>query len=1122
KLYRNTGKWTFEDITAEAGVAHEGYNSTGVVFADVDGDTDPDLLVTSLTAGNELYLNDGAGRFQLKENSGLGRSVGSNTMALADIDRDGDLDLYITNYKRKSARDIFSPGELAPSNTVKKQGDSTVIIPPYDQYFGIIQAEDRAYRNEYGARDELYLNDGSGRFQKVKNTQHRFLDRDGRPMGLQRDWGLTASFHDINGDRLPDLYVANDFWTPDRFWINRGDGVFALASRDMIRSMSLSAMGVDFSDINRDGTTDFFVTEMLSADHQLRLQQLSEEMDLADEVPQYNRNSMYLNRGDHTFAEISYYSRLHASEWSWATNFMDVDLDGYEDLVITTGHAYDYQDMDTQLELEQGGGAEMDGKQLLSYPPLELSNKIYRNNRDLTFTDKSGEWGFGEQDISHGLAVADFDNDGDPDLAINRLNRQVLLYENRTTRARIAVRLTGNSPNTRAVGARITLEGAGVPQTEEVAAGGTYVSGSDNTAYFAADTEQPNHTVTVTWPDGNRSIIDSVRANRIYEVRNPSNPGGVALPSNKAETAKEESPLFRDISDRLGHGYTEDPYTDTNIQPLLPAKLSEQGPGISWIDLDGDDDDDLVIPAGKGSETALFENDGRGRFARLNLSAFEEEAQADQTMALGWRASGQTTLIMGRANFETGDPGTPSALHFMVDGEQTRQAGKIPGISSTTGPVAAADYDADGDLDLFVGGSFKPAKFPEDASSRLFINENGRFRLDQTNARTLTDIGLVSGAVFSDFDSDGDPDLLVCRQWDSLLLLQNENGQFRDVSERFGLAASRGWWNGIATGDFNSDGRPDIVATNIGKNSIYQLQSPDKPLKLFYSDINIDGRLEIVDSYYDPKLEGYVPRRRLYSFDSVPGLLRTVQSHADFSRITVDQIFRQDASIIPSKAINTLQHMVFLNKENGFQPVPLPPYAQFSAAFHPAIADFDNDGNEDLFLSQNLFDLPERIPRIDAGRGVMLLGEGTGRFRVMKGQQSGITMYGEQRGAAVSDINNDGKADLVVAQNGGETKLYLNRSARRGIAIRLMGANSNTDAVGSSLRIAYEDGSLGPAREVQGGSGYRSQHSYTSVLGTEPGKSPVAVHVNWYDGSSERVPLDGTISLEIVKDQGTK
>ena len=1111
KLYKNMGGWQFRDITGEAGLALEEYNTTGVVFADVDGDGDPDLLQTSLTERNELFLNDGTGHFEISRQSGLGESLGSNTMALSDIDGDGDLDLYVTNYKTKTVRDIYTRQELAFENTLEKQGDSLVVLPPFDQYYGIIQTDGRSYMNEYGERDELYLNDGSGRFEKVEDTGSRFLNFDGTPMGLQRDWGLTARFQDLNGDGRPDLYVANDFWTPDRIWINQGEGVFRAINRNAIRNMSFSSMGVDFSDIDRDGFTDIFVTEMLSSDHARRSRQLSDHLDPIDGRPQYNKNTLYLNRGDDTFAEIAYFAGVEASEWSWATKFLDIDLDGYEDLLITTGNGNDYQDMDTQLERQRQDRMKARAAgDITDYPVLELSNMMFRNNGDRTFTDMSSDWGFGEQDISLGMAVADLDNDGDPDVAVNRLNRVAAMFENNSNAARITVRLVGNGHNTRGIGARVILEGGPVRQEKEMTAGGDYVSGSQQMIWFAAKPGSGEHRLYVQWPDGQTTAIDNVRANAVYEIDQPD-----SSPDNNTgvRAAQKTDPLFTDVSDRLGHLHHEDPYNDFNVQSLLPRKVSRQGPGVSWIDFDRDGDEDLFVSSGKGGEMGVFRNNGDGRFEPVDLNGLTDPAAGDQTTVVGWSSREQVTLIVGSSNFEQGNANAPSAYQYAVDGEQLVSEQSIPGLLSTTGPVTAADYDGDGDIDLFVGGNFNPPRYPEDASSRLLVNENGSFVLDQVNSRKLRSVGLVSGAAFSDFDRDGDQDLLLSLEWDSLVLLENRGGNFTDISAETGLDRYHGWWNGVTTGDFNNDGRPDIVATNIGQNSVYQIKG-EEPLKLFYEDFNMDGTVDMVDSYFDPRESRYVPRRKMYEFDALPYIYRNVSTHRDYGQASLSEIFGQDFNRVASKEINTLSHMIFLNREDGFEAQPLPESVQYSTAFHASVNDFDNDGYEDLFLSQNFFHFPPAVPRQDAGLGALLLGRGNGTFSVTTGEQSGLRIYGDQRGAAVADINGDHKTDLVVSQNGDSTRLFLNSSDTRGIRIRLEGLPGNGNAIGSALRLVYEDGTRGPLREIRTGTGFRSQPGAAQVLGYA--KPVEAVVVHWFDGSTTQFEIDEIENEQVI------
>lgn len=1105
-LYLNKGDFNFKDVTKSAGVANQNHYSTGVVLADVDGDADLDLLVSSLHKGVSLYLNNGAGKFTLAQNTGLQSTAGkgNTTLALADIDQDSDLDLYVANYKEQSVKDMYSLEELSWDNITRKKGNGYQLIPPFDQHYRIFMGSGKPDRREYGEIDQLFLNDGNGTFNEVTDLSSHFLDAQGHQLGLKKDWGLTAAFADINDDGLPDLYVCNDFWTPDRFWINQGNGIFKAADKNTVRDMSFSSMAVDFSDINRDGNLDFFVTEMMSRRHQERMKHLvnyppdPSDPDSFDVAPQYMRNTLYLNRGDNTFAEIAPFSNTEATGWSWATRFMDIDMDGYEDLVIATGNGFDLQDLDTQEELNHNytGNRNMKGY-ILQYPPLQLPNVILKNDKDLTFSDKSTQWGFDKNDISNGMATADFDNDGDLDLVTNRLNKTAGVFENNTTAPRIAVRLKGKAPNTHAVGAKIMLQGGPVPQQDEIKSGGEYVSGSSSQVVFAATSEDSSYTLSITWPDGIRQHIPNVRINSIYEIDEPAD----GQPSkNMTRTDPNTNSIFEDISSRIPYTHSDPSFSDFRLQPLLPIKLSNLGPGVSWIDIDRDGDDDLLIASGKGGQLGSFENKGNGQFEAMHLNKISGTAPGDQTTILGWAEGKKTSLIVGSSNYEQGASGSPSAYHYILADKGIKQE-KIPGVLSSTGPLAAADYDNDGDIDLFVGGRFKPVQYPKDATSRLFKNEKGGFNEDQSNKPLLEDLGLVTGAVFFDYDKDGDQDLLVSREWDTLKLFENSGGRFHDATKKAGLDKLKGWWNGVAIGDFNNDGQPDIVATNWGENSIYKV-SGTRPLKLFYDDFDHDRKIEILDSYYDQDLKGYVPRRHLYDlYQPIPTIMQRLSSHADFAQSTVKKIFHTDPSHIPAKEINTLKTMIFLNHSGTFEAKPLPDVAQFSPAFYAGVLDFNNDGNEDLFLTQNFFELPKIFSRQDAGRGLLLKGDGTGQFKAVPGQQSGIKVYGEQRGAALSDFNKDGKTDIAIGQNNGPAKLYMNRTPNEGISVHLVGPAQNEQAIGSSIRIIYQDGTKGPRREVELGSGYWSQNSTVQIMGTA--RTPSAIEVTWFDGNVE-------------------
>ena len=1109
KLYENLGNFRFRDITEEAGVAHEGFNSTGVVFADVTGNGIPDLLISSMTETNVLYINDGTGKFTLKEDSGLGKSNGAHTLALADVTGNGLLDLYITNYRDRSVKDIYPAEEITNERTNQITEEGISIYPEFEDYFGIIYVDGSPLRVEKGAKDELYLNQGDGTFV-LADEMAVFFDEYNQPVGMFEDWGLTATFADVTGNGLPDIYVANDFWTPDRFWINRGDGTFRLIKNEAFRSISFSAMGVDVSDINRDGNVDIMVTEMFSANHNRRMRQTSQSIVHSDGRALNNQNSVFLNRGDGTFAEVANYSGLYASDWSWATYFMDINLNGYEDLIITTGYLNDYLDMDTQFRLNEmrtrGLPILRDG--IFEYPELKITNKMFRNNGDLTFENMSNEWGFDIEDISLGMALADFNNDGTLDLVINRMNDPAIIYRNKNNAPRIAVRLKGDSPNTSGIGAKITLDGGPVKQQKQMRSGGNYNSGSQEQVVFAADNRNHNHRVTVEWPGGKISTIDGVRANRIYEIDEAS-----AVYGNRKADYGTADPLFTDISSVIAHHHHEDPFDDAIYQPLKPMEMNRLGPGVAWMDINQNGYDDLLIATGKGASMAFFQNSGDGFLSRSVLQPLTNTSDGDQTALLSWREDDAVRLAVGKANLEQQRPTVPSAYIYTIEGMEVVKIDTIPGIYSTTGPLAAADINGNGSVDLFTGGRFVPTIYPRDADSRIFLNQNGDFIPDEDLNEVFRELGLVTGALFADFTGNGFQDLLISREWDTLMLFANENGRFRDITAETGLESYKGWWQGITIGDFTNNGFPDIVAANIGKNTPYQITGGYGP-RMYYDDINWDGRLNIMEGYYDTGMSSFVPRRRLHDFASVPTILQQVRSHTEFSEADLSTIFGVDFEDIPYKEINILEHMIFLNDGERFTAKPLPVKAQLAAAFHVGVADFDNDGNEDLFISQNNFLYPGYVPRSDAGRGLILMGDGAGNFTPLTGTESGIKIYGEQRGAAFSDFNRDGKTDIVVSQNNGESKLYLNQTEKQGITVKLKGTETNTDAIGSSLRLVYPDGSKGPKRWVLTASGYWSQNSKSQVLGYHDW--PNQIEVMWPGGTLQHVSVEwGVYDYEI-------
>ena len=1106
-LYRNLGNWKFEDITEEAGVACKDQFSTGSVFSDIDGDNDLDLLVTALGGPNAVFMNDGSGRFkEVTEEAGLRGNSGATTMALADVDGDGDLDLYMANDKTRSVRDIYPLSERTFDKTVRETESGWEVLPEFKKHFTLNLNNNRLERFEYAEADLFFLNDGTGRFIREELIEGRFLDENGNAIQEKyMDWGLTARFQDIDGDGDPDIYVCNDFESPDRIWINNGHGQFSLIPKLAVRNTSASSMGIDFADFNRDGSLDFFVVEMLSRDHKRRKTQMGPmsatpvSVGEIDNRPQYMRNTLFLNRGDNTYAEIAQYGGVQASEWSWSPLFLDVDLDGYEDILVVTGHYYDAMDADVQSDLKTMNYSRYSQLQseVFAYNRLATRDFIFRNSGDLTFEEVGESWGFTSEDISHGMALADFDNDGDLDVVVNRLESEAGVYRNDSSAPRIAVRLRGDSPNTQGIGAKVKLLGGPVDQMKEIISGGSYLSGSDPLVSFAAWDEKREFILEVTWRSGEVSRIEGVTGNRLYEVyESSSTPASPPIIVDK-------SPMFEDVSHLINHRHHEDPYDDFARQSLLPSRLSQLGPGVAWGDVDSDGDDDLVLPSGRGGRLSVFINTS-GTFREIEGSVTGH----DQTGVVIYPSSSGPEILVGHSNFESTVEETSFIQGYRLEDGNLTETRRIFTNLSSVGALCMADVDGDGDLDLFAGGRTVPGRYPEPASSTLFINDSGTFIPDSKNSANLEEIGLITGALFSDIDSDNDPDLILAMEWGPVTILENEGGTFSDATTSYGLSDYVGWWNGVATGDFNEDGRLDIVATNWGLNTKYHI-SKDHPLELYYDDFDRNGTLDIVEGHWDEGMNAMVPERGLSCLTrGIPYIKSRKGTYADFGESDLYGILGHRLTEATKIEATILGHSIFLKTDEGFQRIELHSEAQFSPAFGAVVADMDGDSHEDIFLSQNFFAYQIETSRSDAGRGLWLRGDGTGVLVPVPGQESGIEVYGEQRGAAAADFDGDGRMDLVVSQNGAPTKMYRNIKGKPGLRLE------NLATVGAKVRAMYKDGTKGPIRETQVGSSYWSQNG-ASTLGSR--KKVKTVLITWPDGRESQLPTSDSENVVIVR-----
>ncbi|MBW2463560.1 MAG: VCBS repeat-containing protein [Deltaproteobacteria bacterium] len=1093
-LFLNQGGLRFAIAPAGA-LDLVGESSSGVVMVDVDGDGDLDLIVTTLRGANVLLLNDGTGTFTLDAESGLESGKASETATLADIDDDGDLDLYIANYQGESINALFAPDEVVFDSVVRPVGEGWEIAPRFRNHFRLetYPGIDMVGRSERGDPDRFYLNDGTGHFVAEPFTNGRFLDEHGMPITNEPDHlALAARFYDVDDDGDPDLYVANDFSGPDGFWLNDGDGTFRSASTLALRTTSHASMAVDFADVDRNGTTDFFTADMLEAALVNRKTQdpsytaLPKPIGVWTDRRQIQRNRLQMGRGDGTWRQTAEYSGVEASGWSWGTVFLDIDLDGYEDLFITTGHMWDQFNTDAQQRVRRMSSNRDWRERRLLYPPLSQPNVVFRNVGGGRFTEVSAAWGVEGADISHGVAVGDLDGDGDADVVVNRLGAPVAVYRNDATAPRVKVRLRGTAPNTHGIGARVTLTGGPVVQQKELTAGGLYLSSAAPEVSFAAGGPGP-WTLTVRWRNGQVQTVPDVQPNREYEIAQ-----GGSVPTVPTVPAV---PLFTERAD-LVHTHHETAFNDFQRQPLLPNTLSQAGPGVSWLDLDQDGTPELVLPSGRGGRLAAFRVTGQTVQPYPLPAAATEPAAGDQTMAL---LADATTLLLATQSYEAPTAAAGRALAQVVAIDLTTGTRTVlhTGVAGSLGPVSLADIDGDTDLDLFVGGRVIPTAYPLAPASYLYRRTGAGWVRDSSNQALLDTLGMVSAAHFDDLDQDGDSDLALAIEWGPVRLLYNDGtGHFTEGTTAAGLAPYRSRWRGLTTGDFDTDGQLELVVTSWGDNTTRR-PTPTAPWHLYFGDFDRSGSLDLLEAQLDvPLLESLTELHRV-----LPYTRTRLPTAAVYAAATIRDVV--GPAFVPENylAVTTLTHVRFVPQDDGtYTPVPLPPEAQWAPASAPVVADFTGDGHLDLVLSQNFFPTAIATPRYDAGRALLLTGDGTGRLTPMPGPTSGLITYGDQRGAAAADLDRDGRLDLALAQNGAPTRLWHNVAAPPGLRVTLQGPPANPHGIGAQLWLGAPDG-RGPTTTLTAGTGYWSVMDAVAVLAHPT--PPTQLTIRWPGGTIE-------------------
>ena len=1077
KLYRNLGDWKFEDITDSAKVSCAGQDSTASAFADVDGDGDMDLLVNALGGGTRLFRNDGNLTFtETTKDAGLASNAGSMSLTLADIENDGDLDIYVSNFHPTTIKDRPNTKiRVRMVNGLPTVASVNGVGMDNPKLKGRFEISNNRNVLEYGEADFLFINNGDGVFSKANYLDY-FLSETGEKLDkIPMDWGLAARFSDFNQDGYQDLYVCNDLFTPDRIWINDKKGRFVALPKLALRNTSTFSMGVDFADFDRDGDFDFFVVDMLSRSHAMRHFQVSELVSNNEyqsvlySRPQFSRNTLQMNRGDNTFAEVARYSNVEASEWSWGPIFIDVDFDGYEDILVTNGQLRDFQnaDMANLIEREKNEKGLSQNKVLAlmsKFPDLRTSNVAFRNNKDGTFSDYSQKWRFDQTGISQGMALADLDNDGDMDVVINNLLENAGIYENEASSHRVRVQLRGIK-NKYGIGAQVSLAQNGLIQKQEIICAGRYLS-SDHTVRSFGVLDGMSK-ITITWPSGIVQLVENIKPNHSYTFQEP-------LRFNEQKPVKENKvALFKDASSLLSHKHKDRPYEDFRRQLLMPIKYSQPGPSISWLDMNSDGIDDIVIGNGAGGSLSVFHGKAGGIF-EPSKSKLLLKTNWDQTMIAPIYSNNKlNSLIVGVSNYESGSPQLPSAALYDFSNQKT--AAIRTGMNGSTGAICQTDLNGDDELEFFLAGQIVPGHYPSPADSVLMRIINGKSEI----LHKWDKLGMVQGAVFSDIYGDGKPELIISQHWGSLRVFTWKNKDWTplEITEQLGLSKYKGWWNGVATGDFNNDGLIDLIATNWGLNWRNK-PSVTTPKRIYFGDLYEDGTTAAIEaSFVDNE---WRPDRRLNILRAaLPPIRENITTYESLGKSNVLRAFGPSINDAAYFDVTEFRSGLFINNVNGpMTYIPLPRKAQLSSSFGVVVDDFDGDAVQDVFLSQNFFGTNPEYSRSDSGLGLFLKGKGNGEFLSLSSKDSGIAIYGEQRACASSDFNQDGRIDLAVGQNSEKTKLYVNSTGKPGIRIRLKGTGQNPNSIGAKISSTNPN----YIKEIQSGSGYWGINSSTVIF----------------------------------------
>ena len=1107
KLFRQTDVWQFEDVTSSAGVAGPDLWDSGATFADVNGDGYLDIYLCVTNGKNLLYVNQKDGSFdECGAEFGIDHPGASTMAAFADVDNDGDLDFYLLNNR------VFTSPEEAPNpKIIETRNGEKKFHPDFQEHYFFIG--DRI--NRAGQQDVLFRNDG-GKFVDVSQES-----------GIAGfDMGLSATWWDYDQDGWIDLYVANDMKTPDHLYRNLGNGRFKDVIADVTGHTPWFAMGADFGDINNDGELDFLAADMSSTTHYKQKTTMGEMGNSAwfltyGKPRQFMRNTLLLNSGTQRFWEAANLTGLDSTDWTWSVRLFDADCDGRLDAFFTNGYGKNINDSDHQKKvkaLQEAGKMEEAIALANSIGPLKESNLMFRNGGELSFENVSEQWGVNHEGVSNACTTVDIDRDGDLDLLVSNLNEPLSVYRNDCGSAnRIVFKLNGTVSNATGLGATIRLTTQSGQQVRQMASARGYMSSDEALIHFGLGDNEKADKVVVLWPSGIKQSFTDLAAGNLYTINEQGEP------KQRGSTKQLPDPVF-DVANeslRLQHTHLELDFDDYSMQPLLPNKLSQLGPGVAWADVNGDGFSDCYVAGAAGQIGALYLG-GKENFARqpgpwtkkltteeMGCLFVDIDSDSDQDLYI---VSGGYAKEMGHESYRD--------QIYLNDGKGnfSEAVDVLPDLRDSGSCVCAADVDKDGDLDLFVGTRCLPHRWPLAADSRLLINENGRFKEAETeNASVLKSLGLVTSAVWSDADGDGWLDLLVALEWGPVRIFKNQNGKLVDHTDVAGLSEALGWWNSISPGDIDHDGDMDFVAMNTGLNTKYHADEKH-PVTLFAKDFDGNGRIDLVESEWEDD-KCFPIRGKSCSTHAMPMISEKFPTYHEFALAELSDIYGDDLDAAKQFTANYLQSVVLVNDGNGkFEIKPLPRLAQISPGFGTAIADFDADGFNDVVIAQNFMHPQPETGQMDGGQGLLLKGDGTGNFLAVGPAESGISIPGQAMAVALTDVNADGRPDALVSVNDDSVVLLRNHSntAMKPVRIRLVGAKENYSAVGARVFVQQTlESTRRTVFDVNAGHGYLTQSDGSIFVATAFDK--LLVEVVWPDGTSQSEVVDTKTSSIVIE-----